>query len=337
MSRSRLSKTSALVARTPSQVALDVEKARQLLASSKTIEQAKSIRDRGKAVEALLVAQRAGADAVNEAIEVQLWAARRAGELLAELPKASGELKRGASRGARREPRAPTLEEQGLSKKESSRFQKLAAVPEREFTEHINGIRARGEKLTATGVITAASAQAGYDGDESYTPIEIIEDARYVLGGIDLDPFSCPVAQKRIGARIHYTKTQNGLLKPWKGRTWFQPPYTLEIIEQAVAKLLLALAQTDASHDVDDCIALTNQSEAAWWHKLARRSTAIVNTEGRINFDQPDGKGGTRPTKNNRFAQTFFYFGSRLDRFEERFEKHGTVFTPRPRRIVEAT
>jgi ParB family chromosome partitioning protein len=157
------------------------------------------------------------------------------------------------------------------------------------------------------------------------------------MGGIDLDPFSCSAAQKRIAARIHYTKAQNGLLKPWKGRCWFQPPYTLEIIEQAAEKLLMSLAGVDAAHDVTDCVGLTNQSEAHWWHALARKATAICQTEGRINFDQPDGKGGTRETKNNRFAQTFFYFGSRLDRFEERFEKRGTIFTPRLRRSMEAT
>lgn len=59
--------------------------------------------------------------------------------------------------------------------------------------------------------------------DEWLTPPEIIQ----ALGGpdsFDLDPCS-PVNRPWPTAKSHYTITDNGLLKPWIGRVWGNPPY----------------------------------------------------------------------------------------------------------------
>lgn len=57
---------------------------------------------------------------------------------------------------------------------------------------------------------------------EWYTPQAIIESAREWMGGIDLDPASCDVAQEAVQARDYYH--ERGLEQPWAGRVWLNPP-----------------------------------------------------------------------------------------------------------------
>jgi len=56
--------------------------------------------------------------------------------------------------------------------------------------------------------------------DEWLTPPEIIE----ALGEFDLDPCS-PINRPWDTAKKHYTIRDNGLMLPWDGRVWCNPPY----------------------------------------------------------------------------------------------------------------
>jgi hypothetical protein len=62
--------------------------------------------------------------------------------------------------------------------------------------------------------------------DEWLTPPEIIKS----LGEFDLDPCS-PLIRPWDTARKHYTVIDNGLLMPWEGRVWLNPPYGNKIGE----------------------------------------------------------------------------------------------------------
>lgn len=44
------------------------------------------------------------------------------------------------------------------------------------------------------------------------------------MGGIDLDP--CADPQRRVPAGQHFTKAEDGLEQPWKGRIYLNPPYS---------------------------------------------------------------------------------------------------------------
>ncbi len=61
--------------------------------------------------------------------------------------------------------------------------------------------------------------------NEFYTPSHIIEIARACMGGIDLDPASCAIANETVKAARFYDTRQNGLKRPWFGRVWLNPPY----------------------------------------------------------------------------------------------------------------
>ncbi len=57
-----------------------------------------------------------------------------------------------------------------------------------------------------------------------YSPTSIIEASRSVMGSIDLDPASSYVANGIVGATHYYTKEDNGLVMPWYGNIYLNPP-----------------------------------------------------------------------------------------------------------------
>ena len=63
------------------------------------------------------------------------------------------------------------------------------------------------------------------ESNEYYTPARYTDAARLVMGGIDIDPASCEIAQGWIKAAICYDQTEDGFQKDWHGRLWLNPPY----------------------------------------------------------------------------------------------------------------
>jgi hypothetical protein len=60
--------------------------------------------------------------------------------------------------------------------------------------------------------------------NEHYTPGHVVESARLVLGGFDLDPASCSVANQVVRAEKYYTIEDDGLAIQWHGRVFLNPP-----------------------------------------------------------------------------------------------------------------
>jgi hypothetical protein len=63
--------------------------------------------------------------------------------------------------------------------------------------------------------------------NEHYTPIEIIEAARKLMGFIELDPASCRLADKNVNAKKYYSKKEDAInmdISEWKAETLFLNP-----------------------------------------------------------------------------------------------------------------
>src|SRR5258707_14839507 len=60
--------------------------------------------------------------------------------------------------------------------------------------------------------------------DRWFTPVDIIERSRRVLGIIDLDPASEPAANERVKATTYYTEHNDGLYHTWSGSVFCNPP-----------------------------------------------------------------------------------------------------------------
>lgn len=162
-------------------------------------------------------------------------------------------------------------------------------------------------------------ARASNSGEQDWhTPAKHLEAARRVLGGFDLDPASSDVAQERVQAERHFTKADDGLAQPWRGRVWLNPPYSHPEIREFAEKLV---AEYQAGN-VTAAIMLTNNStDTEWFQDAAAAADGLCFTKGRIKFVNPRGEEVSSPLQ----GQAFFYFGPDADSFFTEFLAIGLV------------
>lgn len=111
--------------------------------------------------------------------------------------------------------------------------------------------------------------------DEWLTPPEIIK----ALGSFDLDPCA-PINRPWDTANCHYTIGDNGLVQPWFGRVWCNPPYGLK-----AAKLLERLAD----HGNGIALIFARTETRMFFDHVWGRSDAVLFIEGRLHFHHVDG------------------------------------------------
>jgi ParB family chromosome partitioning protein len=154
-------------------------------------------------------------------------------------------------------------------------------------------------------------------GDEEwYTPPHIVGMAKSVMGSIDLDPASNEVAQGWIGAETFFTKKDNGLIKPWFGNVWLNPPYDKNTVEAFIDKAIHSPIKQYV-------ILLNNITETAYGQKIIKNSDMLCFPKGRLRFIRADGKKGNMPSH----GQMILYKGSNTDRFHEIFSQIGVVLS----------
>jgi hypothetical protein len=120
------------------------------IAAAYKIDEVKDIRDKALALQRY-AQQAKNVEAERQACEIRLRAERRAGRLLAAKEKAKRGPAKASGQGSQRVTSDhETLADLGVSKKQSSDWQKLATVPEEQFEKAV-----KSDRPTTTGIIAA--------------------------------------------------------------------------------------------------------------------------------------------------------------------------------------
>lgn len=111
--------------------------------------------------------------------------------------------------------------------------------------------------------------------DEWLTPPEIIES----LGPFDLDPCA-PVNPPWKMADRHYTIKDNGLMQPWAGRVWCNPPY---------GEIAAAWLRRLAAHGNGIALIFARTETRWFFSEVWGKADAVFFIEGRLHFHHVDG------------------------------------------------
>jgi len=155
--------------------------------------------------------------------------------------------------------------------------------------------------------------------DEWYTPYDIMDKVKAVLGNIDVDPASNEVAQSYIEASTFYTVENSGLVQPWKGQVWCNPPYSISLLRKFTTKF----KEEAYNGNMKEGIILTNSGTDTLWNQNLAPFIQVY-TIGRIPFLNSDlevkATGGR--------GQCFTYFGDNPHHFIETFGRDNFCWVP---------
>lgn len=151
---------------------------------------------------------------------------------------------------------------------------------------------------------------------EYYTPPEIVEAARRVMGRIDLDPASSLRANQIVKADKIYIAAQDGLQYQWTGNVWMNHPFGRNQNSEWVDRLIDSYLSGWVAQAC--CITYACTSEA-WFHPLMIFPQCFLVP--RTNYLLPDGSVKHGVTK----GSVVTYMGNNKSKFIRAFRKLGTV------------
>lgn len=102
------------------------------------------------------------------------------------------------------------------------------------------------------------------------------------LGHFDTDPCTIKPAPW-THADLNYSKEEDGLVMPWLGRVWMNPPYSNPLIGQFTKKF---------TEHADGICFIYPRIDTRWFQAMAAKCDGILLYEGRIATCYPDGKPG---------------------------------------------
>jgi phage N-6-adenine-methyltransferase len=294
---------------------VQLDEARQLIEIVSTSEDAKFLYD-GFTAAQVLARRRGYSQAARVATEGRIRAGRKLGEFIPrEFPPGNVAADQTSAR--------TRLADIGVSYDQSSRYQKLAVVPEEIFAEIIDAAdREQDGELSEAGVLDRAerilrgrNVQQS-ENNEWYTPACYIDAVHAALGGIDLDPASSEIANATVRAKRFYTAEDDGLSHPWIGRVYLNPPYG-----RLAGAFVERLADEHETGRVTAAIVLVNAhcTDTAWFQRLW--SGVLCFTDHRIDFERPSGKTRNQSTHGSAFA----YVGANELAFADAFAPFGAI------------
>ncbi|HYE67511.1 MAG TPA: DNA N-6-adenine-methyltransferase [Anaerovoracaceae bacterium] len=100
-------------------------------------------------------------------------------------------------------------------------------------------------------------------------------DLKEKLGSFDLDPCS-PVNRPWDTAKVHYTKRDNGLTKPWFGDVWLNPPYDRGVVGLWLSKM--------AEHGRGVALIFARTETEDFFRYVFNNADSILFIKGRLHF-----------------------------------------------------
>lgn len=258
----------------------------------------------------------------QEIAEAVLDAEVRIGELMRQVPKASGGDRRSENFKNNTDvtfekQKKQVISDMGFTPMQVSRFETIAAHPEAVERAKAEA-RENQEMVTRSSVLEKVASEKekphvtfNSGNNEWYTPEKYIEMARAVLGEIELDPASSETANKTVKADCFYTEQDDGLSRPWHGKVWMNPPYGTDLIGKFTEKFA---DEYMAGSITEGIVLVNNATETAWFSYLVEAAAAVVFPHGRIKYYSPT-KESNAPLQ----GQAFIYFGLNPEKFLEVF------------------
>lgn len=151
---------------------------------------------------------------------------------------------------------------------------------------------------------------------EYYTPSDITEMAREVMGFITLDPFSSAEANKRVKASAFMDIHDDGLSKPWYGNVWMNHPFGRFMNKACIEKYVHEYEIGNVKQACNITFAATSE---AWFRPLLAYPQCFIH--GRTNYYLPSGEKKTGVTK----GSVVTCLGKDVEKFKAVFSRIGTV------------
>lgn len=129
--------------------------ARRALAEATSLDDIKAIRDKAEAARKYAESAALGLEMQNVAAELKLRAERKAGQLLRELRLHGGDRRSRVRKSHLR------LDQLGISRVQSHRWQLEASVPDEEFEKYVRSSNDRHKELTSVGLVRLAKLISG--------------------------------------------------------------------------------------------------------------------------------------------------------------------------------
>ena len=127
-----------------------LHRASRAIAEADSVDEVKDIRDKAEAARKYAESASLGLEAQNYAAEVKLRAERKAGKLISQLSLHGGD------RRSKESDDRVKLEDLGISKDQSSRWQLIARVPDKAFELHVSSVKESAAELTTSSVVKLA-------------------------------------------------------------------------------------------------------------------------------------------------------------------------------------
>lgn len=248
-----------------------------------------------------------------EASVAKLKIARHGGQTLIDMAKRGERRTKTDGQSKVSQAAIPNLDGLGLTLSRSSRWQAVAKLAPDKFEARLEAVGAEGEDDSLAVQDPGGTKAHGIV--EWYTPARYVEAAREVMGGIDLDPASSELANQTVRATLYFDSHLDGLMEPWLGRVWLNPPYG-----KGSGLFTTKLVTEYAAGNVTAGILLLNAYgfDSDWFQPLW--DWPICFTDHRITFWSPQ-----RETGGPANANIFVYLGPDDRRFAEVFRQFGRV------------